>query len=194
MAAAAVAGLIWSWGTWLDPTIDFGRELYVPWRLSEGDVLFRDIVSFNGPLSHYLLAGWFAFTGASLLALVVLNAAVLAAALALVYVLLSRIAGAGAATLACLTFVAVFAFGETGPRGMVPTGNYNWICPYSHELTHGIALSLLALCALYRFATDSRLVSAAAAGLALGLVFLTKADAFFSMDPFSSGSPEPSLR
>ncbi len=66
VAAAAVAGLIWSWGTWLDPTIDFGRELYVPWRLSEGDVLFRDIVSFNGPLSHYLLAGWSAFTQADL--------------------------------------------------------------------------------------------------------------------------------
>ena len=40
---AAVVGTIWSWGTWPDPTIDFGRELYVPWRLTHGDVLYRSI-------------------------------------------------------------------------------------------------------------------------------------------------------
>lgn len=39
--------------------VDFGRELYVPWRLAEGDALFRDVVHFNGPLSPYLNAALF---------------------------------------------------------------------------------------------------------------------------------------
>jgi hypothetical protein len=173
---AASFGLVWSWRTWPDPTIDFGRELYVPWRLSQGDVLFRDIVSFNGPLSHYLLAGWFAITDASLLSLVVLNVAVLGATLALAYALLARIASEGAAILSCLTFLAVFAYAQVAPKGMLPLGNYNWISPYSHELTHGIALALLALYLLFRFARDPRPIWAAGSGLAMGCVLLTKAE------------------
>jgi len=172
------AGLIWSWRTWPDPVIDFGRELYVPWRLGQGDVLYRDIVSFNGPLSHYLLAGWFAITGASLLSLVWLNVAVMAAMLALVHAMVARIAGLGAATIACLTFLGAFAFGQLTPSNMEPMGNFNWICPYSHELTHGIALALLAVGCVYRFAAGSRTVWAAAAGVVLGCVFLTKAEIF----------------
>ena len=37
--AAALGMLCWSWGTWPHPYVDFGRELYVPWRLGEGEVL-----------------------------------------------------------------------------------------------------------------------------------------------------------
>jgi hypothetical protein len=175
---AAVAGLTWSWGAWPDPVIDFGRELYVPWRLSQGEVLYRDIVSFNGPFSHYLLAGWFAITGPSLLALVGLNVAILGATLALAHAMLSRVASVGAATVSCLTFLGVFAFGHLAPSHMEPMGNFNWITPYSHELTHGIALALLALYCVFRFCSSSRAIWAAAAGLALGGVFLTKAEVF----------------
>jgi len=176
--AAAAAGVAWSWRTWPDPTIDFGRELYVPWRLSQGEVLFRDIVSFNGPLSPYLIAGWFSLAGASLLSLVGLNLVVLGGTLILLYGMLARVASRGAAVLACLSFLALFAFGQLGPSDMLPLGNYNWIAPYSHELTHGIALSLLSLYALFRFASSGRRVWVAGSGLALGLVFLTKAEVF----------------
>ena len=43
VVAAALGMLFWSWGTWPHPYVDFGRELYVPWRLSEGEVLYRDL-------------------------------------------------------------------------------------------------------------------------------------------------------
>ena len=36
----------------------FGRELYVPWQLTQGKVLYRDIESIFGPLSPYLNALW----------------------------------------------------------------------------------------------------------------------------------------
>src|SRR6266700_6309518 len=51
--AASLAMLVWSWGTWPDVLIDFGRELYVPWQLSAGKVLYTDVAYFNGPLSPY---------------------------------------------------------------------------------------------------------------------------------------------
>src|SRR5580700_4488478 len=41
------------WRKWPDPMIDFGRELYLPWRLAHGAVLYRDVDDFFGPLSQY---------------------------------------------------------------------------------------------------------------------------------------------
>jgi hypothetical protein len=48
---AGSAMMVWTWQTWADVTIDFGRELYVPWQMTEGKVLYRDIAYFNGPFS-----------------------------------------------------------------------------------------------------------------------------------------------
>lgn len=33
VAATTLAMLVWSWGTWPDVLVDFGRELYVPGSL-----------------------------------------------------------------------------------------------------------------------------------------------------------------
>jgi hypothetical protein len=45
--------------------VDFGAQLYVPWRLAEGDVLYRDIHQHLGPLSSYLNALLFAVFSAA---------------------------------------------------------------------------------------------------------------------------------
>ena len=52
-----------SWGAWPDVMVDFGRELYVPWRITLGEVLYRDLEWFNGPLSQYVNALWFRLFG-----------------------------------------------------------------------------------------------------------------------------------
>jgi hypothetical protein len=48
-----------TWRKWPDLLVDFGRELYVPWRLAEGQVLYRDIAFLSGPLSQYVNSLWF---------------------------------------------------------------------------------------------------------------------------------------
>ncbi len=58
--------------------IDFGRELYVPWQIRQGRVLYRDIASLFGPLSSYVNASWFRLFGVSLLTLAICNMAVFA--------------------------------------------------------------------------------------------------------------------
>ncbi len=143
IAAAGAAMLAWSWGTWPDVQIDYGRELRVPWRLSEGAVLYRDVAHFNGPLSAYLDAGLFAIFGTGLWTLVAANLLVLAATVALSYRLLVEAGGRWTATLACLTFVGLFACNQ-----YTPAGNSNWVTPYSQEMTHGMALALAALACL----------------------------------------------
>jgi hypothetical protein len=171
-----VAMCAWSWLTWPDPVIDFGREIYVPWRLAEGDVLYRDIVSyFNGPLSPYTHALLFRLFGPGLRVLVIFNLAVVAALAAMLYWLVCRAAGPIAATSAGVVFFTLFAFAQ-----LVPTGNYNFICPYSYELPHGIALTAGGLVFLSLWIHTTRTILLAAAGVMLGLVFLTKAEVFLA--------------
>ena len=55
--------LKWSWGKWLHPVVDFGRELYVPWQMLEGKALYRDLSYFNGPLSPLVNAVGFSLAG-----------------------------------------------------------------------------------------------------------------------------------
>jgi hypothetical protein len=43
LAGIAVYFVSISWLKWSDPLIDFGPELYVPWRLANSALLFRDL-------------------------------------------------------------------------------------------------------------------------------------------------------
>lgn len=175
LAATGAALYVWTWGSWPDVLVDFGRELYTPWRLTEGEVLYRDIAWFNGPLSAYVNALLFLMTGPSLGALTSLNLGLLALAVTLIYRLTLQLSDNVAATAACLVFLTVFGFGQ-----LVGIGNYNWIAPYSHELTHGIVLALLAVSALRTWGGVRSDAWVLAAGLFVGLAFLTKPEPFLA--------------
>jgi hypothetical protein len=171
LLATAAAMFEVSWGTWPDVLVDFGHELYVPWRLSEGAKLSTDLlVGATGPLSPYLNALLFAVTGPSLRALVTLNLALLAVITTLLFLILRRLAGPLTATAALLVFLVVFGFGQ-----YVFCGNYNYLTPYSHGITHGLLLALLGLWLADRSAEGGGARGAlVGAGLALGLAALTK--------------------
>src|SRR6267378_1769280 len=74
-----------SWRTWPDILVDFGQELYVPWRLTQGEALYRDIAWVGGPLSQYGNALLFRLFGVSLTTVIVANLALLAAIVGMVY-------------------------------------------------------------------------------------------------------------
>ncbi len=42
-----------SWNRWLEPYVDSGRELMVPWRVSQGERLYRDVEFHHGPLAPF---------------------------------------------------------------------------------------------------------------------------------------------
>jgi hypothetical protein len=171
IAATTLAMLLWSWGTWPDPLVDFGAQLYVPWQISAGHVLYRDIAYYNGPLSSYLNATAFHLFGVGLNTLVWLNLLIMAATMTVAYRLTVRVSGRWAAFMAGLTFALIFAFSQ-----VVRLGNYNWLTPYTHEITHGTALGLAAIAAVARYQRTVKLRWISVAGGLLGAVFLTKAE------------------
>ena len=137
------AGLgAWSWEKWADVQIDFGAELYAAWRISEGDALYRDIAYRHGPLPHHLNALWFTLFGVSIRTLALCNLVVLAGIAALQWRLFRRVCGAGVASAVTAVFLGVFAFGQ-----YVPIGNFNFVTPYHHHQSHGLALGLLMISA-----------------------------------------------
>jgi 4-amino-4-deoxy-L-arabinose transferase-like glycosyltransferase len=174
----AIAMMCWTWGTWPDVIVDFGRELYAPWRLSEGEVLYRDLAYFNGPLSPYVNSVWFRMFGPSLRVLALANFALLGAIAALIYALLLQLGSRVSALLACMTFLLVFGFSR-----YTIAGNYNYICPYSHEMTHGLLLALAAMVFVGRFVRGGKVMNAALSGFCVGLVLLTKPEIFAAVLP-----------
>src|SRR5580704_15327759 len=62
-----------SWRKWPDALLDFGHNLYVPWRLAHGDLLYRDADDIFGPLPQYLNAALFRVFGTSMMVLVTAN-------------------------------------------------------------------------------------------------------------------------
>lgn len=174
LAGVYLGMAIWTWRKWPDPLVDFGRELYVPWQLAEGGkVLYRDIAHFSGPLSAYFNALLFRLFGPGMMVLAWANMALLASVTAALYALLRQSSDRWAAVAACAFMLLVFAFGQ-----MTLIGNYNFVTPYSHELTHGLILSVLGLWILWRGLRVRSSLRLVAAGALLGLVFLTKPEAF----------------
>ena len=170
LTAVWAVGLWLTWGTWADPQIDFGRELYVPSRMAQGDVLYRDLAYFNGPLSP-VVNSLICRICPSLKSLSLANALILLFAVLGSSHWLGRLLTPGAGVAAGLTFLLLFAFNQ-----YLPVANYNWICPYSHEMTHGVVLAGLALSLICRFISTGSRAWMMASGFVAGLVMLTKCE------------------
>jgi hypothetical protein len=161
----------WSWRKWPDLLIDFGQQLYIPWQLSSGKLLYKDIVTLHGPLSQYFNAFWFKLFGPSLTVLIFVNLTILACITVVLYKSIRCFADSLTATTVCLVFLILFGFSQ-----YVRVGNYNYVTPYTHESTHGVALTAAMILALSHFLTRGGRVAGAISGVSLGLVLLTKVE------------------
>lgn len=164
---------VWSWRKWADILVDFGREMYIPWQLCAGKVLYQDVFYFNGPLSPYVNALWFKIFGVSFTTLIFCNLALLVCMTGLMFVLIKQSSDSLTATVCCLVFLCVFAFPDINGRG-----NNNYVCPYDHSLTHGVTLSFVMIYAFARYTQRFKIYFIIIAGVCLGLLFLTKAELF----------------
>jgi hypothetical protein len=169
--------LAFSWRKWPDPLIDFGTELYTPWRLASGAVLYRDVDCFYGPLSKYFNALIFFLFKPSLMVLVTANLIVFAAIVAILYLLCRRAWGIASALTACTIFIVLFGFSQ-----FVGIGNYNYATPYCHEVTHGLLLCLLLTFVLVKWVENAMPLRSLLAGLLLGLTALLKPEILFAAD------------
>ena len=171
LAALFVTLAVWSWRRWPDLLVDFGQQLYIPWRLAAGERLHQEITLLHGPLSQYLNALWFLLFGPSFTVLIIVNLAILALLTWLVYRIVRLVGSPLTATIACAMLLSLFGFAQ-----YVKNGNYNFIAPYTHESTHGLVLAAGMILALARALTAGGRRPWAIAGLCLGLTCLTKVD------------------
>ena len=172
-----------SWRKWADIVVDFGTQLYIPWRLSEGDVLYRDVMYLpGGPFSQYFNALLFKIFGVSFQTLIFANLAITAGMLALIYRQFLAATDRWTATTIGLAIVMGFAFAD------YTSGNYNYETPYSHEAFHGLVLAVLGVICLARWLENRRWSLAVGAGFCAGLVFLTKPDIFVALSATSAAA------
>lgn len=171
LAATGAAMASLTWRRWPDLLVDFGQQLYIPWRLSQGERLGRDIVYLHGPLSQHWHALLFRLFGVSFSTLIAANLLVVAALTFVLYRIAARLADKTAAFLAAAAFLTLFAFAQ-----YVMVGNYNFLAPYTHEAAHGTLLASAMVLMLLRWLESGRTRDAALAGLLLGLTLLTKVE------------------
>ena len=164
-----------SWFKWPDFLVDYGRELYVPWQITQGKVLFADINHLYGPFSHYFNALLFQIFGTGLSTLAYFNIVLTLLLASFIYILLKTSFGNFVATIAGIYFLVIFAFSQYSGYA-----NYNFICPYSHEVTYGIFLFFCALLLFKRYVAEPKPIHAALIGFVLGLIFLTKVEIFLA--------------
>ena len=172
-----------SWFKWPDPLIDFGRELYLPWRITQGAVLFTDEKHLYGPLSPYLNSLFFRLGGVGLTTLVAANVVIYAAILGLLYYLVREGWGRWAAFVSCGFFIGVFSFSH-----LVGIDNYNFLTPYSHEMTHGTLLVLCLIVALRPAVLSLHSGYVAVAGILAGLSILLKPEIIFAAGAAVAGA------
>lgn len=177
LATIFLAGLCMlavSWHKWCDPIIDFGHELYIPWALSQGKVLYRDInMVLYGPLSYYVNATLFSLFGDHLSVIIGFNLFVAFLSACITYLIIRSISNPLCAFFSTLSFVLLFAF----PRHQL-WGNFNFVTPYAHAATHGMFLALLAILLAAYYVKTRRPLFGYACWMVLGLTALTKVEIF----------------
>jgi dolichyl-phosphate-mannose-protein mannosyltransferase len=157
-----LTGLVW--GTWGDLDSDTGYDLLAGMRIADGEVPYRDLTYFYGPLAPGLaalavLVGGSGFGSAVGLGLLVAGAIVLAT-----YALARTMVGSLGAVLAAVLTASV---------ALIPN-NYNFVLPHTHAATLGTLGLLAMLLCIWRYAGDERARWLLAAGGSVGLVALTK--------------------
>lgn len=158
-----------SWRRWPSALVDFGGQVYLPWRLAEGAVFGRELDLPYGPLSGYINAAIFAVWGPGIMHLVYANLAVYAALLLLSYAVLREGWGVLGAWAGSAVFVAVFSFSQ-----LTVGGNYNYATPYAHEATHGLLACVALVYVFFKWMRKASVPLAAGAGLLLGLTAVLK--------------------
>ncbi len=164
-----LAGALWTRGRGVDELVDFGRELYVAWRISEGDRLYLDLRYEYGAVSPHLNGLVFWLFGPGIRVLEAFNLLVLGLATAGWHRLLWLLGGPLCAFVGSGALLALFAFGHFEERMI-----FHHLAPYSHSPVHGLALGAGTLLAVHRHLQHGGRGTSALLGALVGLAFVMK--------------------
>jgi len=164
-----------SWQRWSDPLIDFPKNLYLAWRISEGDLLYQQVTNWYGPLAHLVEAAGFRVFGVGIDTIVGMNIVLTLIVVLLVRGIFGALGNRLMGWLSAVVFIPLFAFGH-----FTETANYNFITPYASQATYSFLGLLLVLWGLLRHLKSERWIWLGVAGLGFGLAYLDKPEAMLA--------------
>ncbi|MBD2772974.1 ArnT family glycosyltransferase [Iningainema tapete] len=168
LVAVLVCFVIFSFATWGKielPIIDIGREVEISARLLTGQVLYRDIATYYGPLSYYINALALFIFGQRLEVFYAVALFLALVATLLFYRLALRLTNAHWAALSTICMLIYCAIGA---------GIFYFIVPYSYGTVYATVLCLLAITALDNFTHKGKTIWLIVAAIACGLALLAK--------------------
>ncbi len=164
-----------SWGKWMDILVDFSLQVYAPWQLSQGQVLYKDIIYIYGPLSAYIHSFLFMVFGPGISILAWFNIGLIIILTVIIHRLFRDLFDPLTGFLAALSFIMVFAFGN-----YLQVSNYNFVCAYEYTLPHGVFLSFVAIHQFVNYLRNPLSRTLFWIGLLSGLILLTKPEVFLA--------------
>jgi hypothetical protein len=159
--------LFWlTWAHWGDIQVDCGREVYVPYELLHGKLLYRDLWYPYGPLEPYISALLLWIFGEHLSVLYCLGLALLIGSALTLFEAGKLLAGRAVGLTAALALL-IEGVGFT---------IFNYIFPYAYSAPMGVLLSLLCLFFTLNYSLQERTGDKylVLAGIAAGLALITK--------------------
>lgn len=166
-----------SWRKWNDEIIDSGDKLYLAWQLKEGKVLYKDIYYVMvGPFSPYFNSWIFKIFGTSYINIVFCDILLTLFLIILIFRIFRKITDFNTALIVSIIFITVFACSQ-----YVGIGNYNYIWPYAHSILHALLLSHIIILLLDSYYYKRKKITLSLIGFFAGILFLTKAEIFFSI-------------
>jgi hypothetical protein len=156
---------VMSWGKSADLIWDTGHEVEIPVRILAGQVLYRDVETYYGPLAYYLNALALLFSHRIEVFYVVGLVLALIATL-LGYALAKRLTDRRWATLCTLYVLIYCAFNSRE--------SLNFIVPYSYGIVYAIVLCLCAFIALDYYSQIGKVRWLMLAAIASGFAGLAK--------------------
>jgi hypothetical protein len=164
-----------SYQRWGHPTIDLGRDLYLPSQILAGRILYRELLYNYGPTVPYLLAGITAVLGDALWVFEGVGIIIGAATLLAAYAIGVRFGNWMTGFAAALMFL-VFSFFANSTWGC------NFVLPYSYSATLGTATALWSFFFLHVYLYGNRSATSLAWSVFfLILTLLTKHEIGFSI-------------
>ena len=173
IAAAFIHALSAGWRRWGDLIVDTGRELDLPRRLAEGQLLYRDARYYYGPLAPYFNALLYTIFGVHLDALVwagIASAALMCAAL---YRISRHFIGRVGSTAVVVTFVYLCAFAHLYVGAI-----FNFVLPYTFAATYGVCAAAWSLALLLDHVRSGRASAFVLSAACVTLAALAKLEAF----------------
>ena len=155
-----------SWGKLAHPIFDTGQEVEITARLLAGEVLYRDLLNYYGPLPYYVNALALLLFGHKLEVFYAVGLVLVLAVTLLTYQLTLWLTNKPWAALCTICVLIYCAF--------APGGLFNLLAPYSYGSVYGTVFCLLAFTAVERYGHTGKTRWLIAAAIACGLAGLSK--------------------